>query len=132
MQCKASILQMGELMSPEPRETTSTGLRLQTHYRGDNTAIECAGRLTIEHAAVLKSHGKSLIPDSKRIVVDLKEVNRMDSAGLGVIVGLYVSARKANCDFLLINYNQSIRGLLGITHLLSVFETRAQSKRRFP
>jgi anti-anti-sigma factor len=44
----------------------------------------------------------------------------MDSAGLGAIVGLYVSARNAKCDLLLINYNSSIEDLLRIAHLLSV------------
>lgn len=119
-------------MSPEAQKGQSAGLRLQTHRQGDETVIECAGGLTIEHAAILKSQGKALIPESKRIVVDLKEVNRMDSAGLGAIVGLYVSARKAGCGFLLVNYNQSIRDLLGISHLLAVFESCAQSGIRFP
>ena len=119
-------------MSPDPQEAATSGLRLQTHQQGDDTVIQCSGRLTVEHAAALKSHGKSVIPQSKRIVLDLKEVTRMDSAGLGAVVGLYVSARKAKCDFLLINYNKSIRDLLGITHLLSVFETCAESNMRFP
>lgn len=118
-------------MSQDPPEAAATGLRLETHQRDDATVIQCAGRLTLEHAAALKSHGKTLIPHSKRIVLDLKEVTRMDSAGLGAVVGLYVSARKAKCEFLLINYNNSIRDLLGITHLLAVFETCAQTGMRF-
>ncbi len=118
-------------MSPDPPKAATTGLRLETHHRDDATVIQCAGSLTLEHAPALKSLGKTLIPQSRQIVVDLKEVTRMDSAGLGAVVGLYVSARKAKCDFLLINYNNSIRDLLGITHLLSVFETCAQSGMRF-
>ena len=82
--------------------------------------IQCAGRLTLEHADALKSLGKMLIPQSRRIVLDLKEVTRMDSAGLGAVVGLYVSAQNAKCDLLLINYNSSIEDLLRIAHLLSV------------
>ena len=118
-------------MSPDPPEAATTRLRLQTHHRSDATIIQCAGNLTLEHAEALKSLVKTVIPHSKRIVLDLKEVNRMDSAGLGAVVGLYISARKARCDFLLINYNNSIRDLLGITHLLSVFETCAQTGMRF-
>lgn len=118
-------------MSPDPPEAATTGLRLETHQRGDDTVIECAGRLTLENAAALKSHGKAVIPHSKRLVLDLKEVTRMDSAGLGAVVGLYISARKAKCEFLLINYDNSIRDLLGITQLLSVFEDCAKSGMRF-
>jgi anti-sigma B factor antagonist len=119
-------------MSEDAPKAASTGLRLQTHHRDDATVVECSGSLTLEHAAALKSHGKSLIPESKRLVLDLKEVTRMDSAGLGAVVGLYVSARKAKCEFLLINYNKSIKDLLGITQLLSVFESCAQSGMRLP
>src|SRR6185437_3426252 len=85
-----------------------------------------------EHSYVLKTHGKSLIPHSKRIVVDLKEVGWMDSAGIGTLVGLYVTARKAGCEFLLVNYNKAVRDLLGISHLLSVFETCGRAGMRFP
>jgi anti-sigma B factor antagonist len=107
-------------MPQDPPEAATARLRLETHRRGDATVIECAGRLTVEHAEALKNLGKTLIPQSTRIVLDLKEVTRMDSGGLGTVVGLYISARKANCDFLLINYNKSIEDLLGITHLLSL------------
>jgi anti-anti-sigma regulatory factor len=47
-------------------------------------------------------------------------------------VGLYVSARKAKCELALINYNKSIKELLGITNLLSVFEDCARTGVRFP
>ena len=114
-------------MSPDPQETAITGLRLQTQQSDDATVIRCAGRLTIEHAEALKSEGKAAIPQCRKLVLDLGEVTQMDSAGLGAVVGLYISAKKAKCDFLLINYNNSIKRLLGISHLLSVFEACAQS-----
>jgi len=119
-------------MSHEPHEAAHAGLKLHTHTQGDETVIYCAGRLTLEHADVLKAHGKSLIPHTKRIVVDLKEVDWMDSAGIGTLVGLYVSARKAGCEFLLVNYNKAVRDLLGISHLLSVFEACGRAGMRFP
>lgn len=113
-------------------EAATTGLKMQTYTQDDATVVQCTGRLTAEHSASLKEHVKSLIPQSKQVVVDLKEVTRMDSAGLGAVVGLYVAARKAKCNFLLINYNKSIRDLLGITNLLSVFEACAQTGARIP
>ena len=119
-------------MSPDQPEAETTGLKLRTHTQGDETVIYCIGRLTIEHAEVLKRHGKTVIPQTKRLVLDLKEVNWMDSAGIGALVGLYVSAKKAGCEFLLVNYNKTVRDLLGITHLLSVFETCARAGMRVP
>jgi anti-sigma B factor antagonist len=65
-------------------------------------------------------------------VMDFKEVAQMDSSGLGALVGIYVSAKKANCEFLLINYNSSIKDLLGVTNVLSMFEDCARSGMRMP
>ncbi len=119
-------------MSADSPEAVTPAWKLSTHTQGDATVVQCAGRLTAEHTEALKSHVKSLIPQAKRIVLDLKDVTRMDSSGLGAVVGLYTSARKAKCDFLLINYNKSVKDLLGITNLLSVFEACAQTGVRFP
>lgn len=119
-------------MSSEPPNTATTGLKLRTHTHPEETVIECIGRLTIEHAEVLKRHGKSVIPQTKRLVLDMKDVVWMDSAGIGALVGLYVSAKKAGCEFLLVNYNKAVRDLLGISHLLSVFETCAKAGMRMP
>jgi anti-sigma B factor antagonist len=119
-------------MSSDPPEVANTGWRLYSYTQDDATVIQCTGRLTTEHTEALKTHVKSLIPHAKRIILDLNEVTRMDSAGIGAIVGLYTSAKKAKCDFLLINYNKSVKDLLGITNLLSVFEACAQTGTRFP
>lgn len=119
-------------MSQDPLRAADTKLKLETRQEGDVTVIQCAGRLTLENAAALKNEGKTAIGRSKRLVLDLKEVTWLDSAGLGTLVGLYVSAKRAKCDFLLINYSDSIKKLLGIAHLLSVFEACAQTGMRLP
>jgi anti-sigma B factor antagonist len=41
--------------------------------------------------------------------------------GLGTMVRLYVSAKRAGSCVELINFGKQIRELLGLTHLLSVF-----------
>jgi len=64
---------------------------------------------------------RQLIPDSKRIVLDLTDLTHVDSMGLGALVRLYVSARSAGCDLELINLGKQVRQLLGTTNLLSVF-----------
>jgi anti-sigma B factor antagonist len=105
---------------------------MSTEIRDGETRVVCAGRLTSEYAGQLKQHVRELVPQAKRLVLDFQEVGRMDSSGLGALVGIYVSAKKANCDFLLINYNNSIRDLLGITNVLSMFEDCGRSGMRMP
>lgn len=119
-------------MSPEPAAFPAYGLRLQISPWEDALIVRCIGRITVEHTPELKSRVRALIPTTKGIILDLKEVSRLDSSGIGTIVGLYVSAKKANCDFQLANYNKTVRELLGLTHLLSIFEDCARSGMRFP
>jgi len=119
-------------MSTNLAPVPASGLQLHTYSWQGATVVQCTGRLTLEHTGVLKSHVRSLIPSAKGIILDLKGIGRMDSAGLGTLVALYISAKKAKCEFLLANYNDSIKALLGLTNLLSVFETCAQTGMRIP
>ena len=101
---------------------STRGFRVQCIEGNVSTLVECHGKLTTENAPLLKSEVKGLIGQKKRIVLDLKNVPLIDSSGLGTIAGLYVSARTGRCEFALINANQQIRELLGISKLLMLFE----------
>jgi anti-sigma B factor antagonist len=104
-------------------EKISAGqLELGTYADGSGIVVKCAGRLTAENSAVLKSHVRSMIPQAKRLVLDLTDLVSMDSSGLGTVVGLYVSARHAKCEFELVNLSKKVRELLGLSNLLGVFE----------
>ena len=119
-------------MATNPAPAPVSGLQLHTYSWETSTVVQCTGRLTLQTAPELKEHVRNLIPGAKGIILDMKGVTRLDSAGLGTLVALYVAARKAKCEFLLANYNESIRDLLGITNLLSVFETAARTGMRIP
>jgi anti-anti-sigma factor len=56
----------------------------------------------------------------------------MDSVGLGTVVSLYVSARKANCQFLVVNIRPRIRELFSVTRVLSLFEPAGEANIRLP
>jgi anti-sigma B factor antagonist len=103
--------------------SSTRGFRVHVYQKEDTTVVECHGKLTVENAPLLKSEAKGVIGAKKRIVLDLKEVPFMDSSGLGTIAGLYVSARTNRCEFALVNANQQIRELLGISKLLLLFES---------
>jgi anti-sigma B factor antagonist len=83
--------------------------------------VRCHGKLLSDNADLLYSKVKQLLPDSKRIVLDLTDLTRMDSMGLGTLVRLYVSARSAGCNLELMNLGKQVRLLLGTAHLLSAF-----------
>src|SRR5437763_17127222 len=87
-------------------------LRLHVGAKGDATVVECSGRLTADVASILMNEVRDLIPRSKRIVIDLTDLTHMDSSGLGALVVLYVSARRANWELRLVNLSKQVRELL--------------------
>src|SRR6266849_9969193 len=51
-----------------------------------------------EESTSLRVHVKDLLDKSRQIVLDLGNVTRIDSSGLGTLVALYASARKVGGD----------------------------------
>jgi anti-sigma B factor antagonist len=117
-------------MPPETAIISVPGLELRTSIEGDVVVVACSGRLEIETAAHLKNHVKGLMPREKRIVLELIEITRLDSAGLGTLVALYISAKNADCEIRLVNLSKPVRDLLGLSNLLSVFEACGRSGTR--
>jgi anti-sigma B factor antagonist len=70
---------------------------------------------------ILYNEVKPLIPECKRIVLDLTDLEYIDSTGLGTLVRLYASGKSAGCSLELINIGKRVRELLGLTNLWSVF-----------
>jgi len=113
-------------MSTNPPAAPGSRFKLRIQATPESTLVICSGRLTADIAAEFKQEVRALVPQTKRIVLDLGEVVFLDSSGLGAIIAVYVTAKKAPCELQLINLSKKIRDLLGMTHLLSVFETTGQ------
>ena len=94
-----------------------------TIERQDNaTIVHCRGRWMAGETGELRDAVKALFPERIAIVLDLRELTRMDSMGLGALVSLYVSAKAAGCQLTMINFGERVRQLLIVTNLLDVFE----------
>jgi anti-anti-sigma factor len=68
-------------------------LMLETVTTSEETLIRCIGKMTYTSAEALRRMVRPLFPETKRVVLDLKETTYLDSFGLGVLVGCYSSAR---------------------------------------
>jgi anti-sigma B factor antagonist len=99
----------------------TAALTLEIEPKGSFVVVRCHGRLVADTNDLLYSKIGELLPDAKRIVLDLTDLTRMDSMGLGALVRLYVSARSAGCSLELMNLGKQVRILLGTAHLLSAF-----------
>lgn len=83
--------------------------------------IRCEGRLVAGHTDEFYEGVRRYIADSKRVVLDFKDLTHMDSAGLGTVVRLYVAAKAAGCDIQLENLGKGIRKIFSTANLLSFF-----------
>ena len=106
-----------------PEEAAVSPLTFEIERKGSVAIVRCHGKLVAGVSDLLYTNVSRLIPDSKRIVLDLTDLAHMDSMGLGTLVRLYVSAKSGGCSLELINLGKRIRQLLGMTNLLSVFTT---------
>jgi anti-anti-sigma factor len=102
--------------------TSASELTLETIKNPNEIVVRCTGRINSGTTGKLQSTVRSLLPETNRLVLDLSDVNHMDSSGLGTIVGLYVSAKRQSCELKLINLNQRLKELFRITKLGKIFE----------
>jgi len=86
--------------------------------------IACSGRLVFgEESSMLREDVKDAIQQgNKRIVLNLGEVNYIDSGGLGTLVALHTTAHNAGATIKLANLTKRVGDLLQVTKLLTVFE----------
>jgi anti-anti-sigma factor len=109
-----------------------SGLTLDIERTEGECVVHCTGQLVAGVHNFLYTEVSGLIPESKRIVLDLSDLAHMDSMGLGTLVRLYVSARSAGCELELINLGKRVRQLLGMTNLLGVFTICGERGIRIP
>lgn len=102
-------------------EAVSNVLSISIERQEATAVVRLRGKLLAGMGGQLYSSVCPLIPEFKRIVLDLSELSYMDSMGLGTLVRLYVSAKSGGSCLELINLGKRVRELLGMTHLLSVF-----------
>lgn len=87
-------------------------------------AIECNGRIVLgEESSLLRDEVKKSLQDgAKRIVLNLGEVNYIDSSGLGTLVALHTTAHNGGATIKLANLTKRVGDLLQVTKLLTVFD----------
>jgi len=96
---------------------TPTQLDITTDRTPTESIVHCTGKITLDTAELLRKTVKPLLSQGTKVALDLANVSYMDSSGLGTVVGLYASAKAANCQLKLVNLSGRLKDLLSITHL---------------
>lgn len=87
------------------------------------TLFNPEGRMDLQGGNALSEQIASVAPASEQLwVVDLRLVDFMDSSGLVSLVKGLKTARQYNCRLVICNVTASVRLVLELTHLDSVFE----------
>lgn len=101
-------------------------LKMETATRqiGDVTVLDISGRITLgEGNVMLREVVRGLIDQgSKKIVLNLGEVQYVDSSGVGELVKTHTTVRNQGGQLRLVNLNKRVNDLLQMTRLASVFD----------
>jgi anti-sigma B factor antagonist len=103
-------------------------LKLETEKTPTQVTLRCSGRLVAGTCEQFQGAVRELMPTAKLLVIDMSGINYLDSSALGTIVGLYLSSKRAGCQFKLINLTPRVKELLSMTRLIDVLASHAQGE----
>jgi anti-sigma B factor antagonist len=98
-------------------------LTLATRTKDGILVVDCGGRIVFgEESSLLRDIVKNALSENKGIVLNLGNVDYIDSGGLGILVALRTSAQNAGGTIKLTSLTKRVSDLLQITKLLTVFD----------
>ncbi len=99
-------------------------LKIEERRAGDVMILDSKGNITIgEGSVTLRNAIRQLVKKGKKkILLNLAEVNYIDSSGIGDLVSGYMTVTREGGELKLLNINRKIQDLMAITKLLTVFD----------
>jgi anti-sigma B factor antagonist len=93
----------------------------------DVAIIDFSGKITLgEGSSTLRRTIKELIDKGHRkIVLNLYDVDYIDSSGIGELVSGYTTVRNAEGELKLLHLTKRVHDLLQITRLFTVFDVQS-------
>jgi anti-sigma B factor antagonist len=86
--------------------------------------VDCSGRITLgEGSITLRDAVRELLSkNQKKILLNLGDVNYIDSSGIGELVSAYTTATNRGAKLKLANLPAKVSDILTITQLITVFD----------
>lgn len=99
-------------------------MTMHTRQAGNVTIVDISGRIELgqESAALRDMVSDLLSKGHTQILLNLGEVNYIDSAGLGALVSSFSSARRQGGELKLLNLTNKVQDVMQITKLYTVFD----------
>ncbi len=101
-------------------------MKITTRQVDGVTILDLSGRITLgEGSVLLRDAVRDLLAKgSKQILLNLADVNYIDSSGIGELVSAYTTARNQGGELKLLNLTKKVHDLLQITKLYTVFDVK--------
>jgi anti-sigma B factor antagonist len=101
-------------------------LKIDTREVAHVTILDIAGRIVLgEEIGTLRDAVRGLVAGgTKKIILNLAEVDYIDSSGVGELVGAFTTVRNAGGELKLMNLTQKVHDVLHVTKLYTVFDIR--------
>ena len=99
-------------------------MKIDTRTIGDVKVLDCAGKITLgEGTMAIRNTVREVLKNGgRKIVLNLAEVNYIDSSGIGELVSTFTTVTNQGGQLKLLNLTKKIQELLAITKLLTVFQ----------
>jgi anti-sigma B factor antagonist len=101
-------------------------MKVNTRQVDGVTILDLSGRITLGEGSVqLRDAIRDLLAKgSKQILLNLADVNYIDSSGIGELVSAYTTVRNQGGELKLLNLTKKVHDLLQITKLYTVFDVK--------
>src|ERR1700744_4181217 len=101
-------------------------MKVNTRQVDGVTILDLSGRITLGEGSVqLRDAVRDLLSKgSKPILLNLGDVNYIDSSGIGELVSAYTTVRNQGGELKLLNLTRKVHDLLQITKLYTVFDVK--------
>ena len=99
-------------------------LRATHRDAGETTVIDLGGRIVLgEGSALLRTTVRGLLNDNRtRLVLNLADVDYIDSSGIGELVSAYTAVKNRGGELKLLHLTKKVHDLLQLTKLYTVFD----------
>jgi len=99
-------------------------LRATHRDAGPVTVVDLSGRITLgDGSALLRKTIRGLLADERtKILLNLADVEYIDSSGTGELVSGFTAVKNRGGDLKLVQVTKKVRDLLQITKLYTVFD----------
>ena len=101
-------------------------MKASTRQQQDITIVDLSGQIKLgEGSSVLRETIKDLLGKGrKKILLNLADINYIDSSGVGELVSAFTSVRNQGGELKLLHLTKKVHDILQITKLYTVFDVR--------